>query len=155
MASYAETKDRLMKYYPELFPTEKHVLFHLFFVAGTGYHWQNGELVSVYQEDVELVFARRKEATQELVSLCREALGEVAAAEVIKILNEPNGPEKGMYPLWEGSHIVQLPDDIKPDWFEAATKAVVFADTLETTKNDRDWLFCAKTRLLDLAPIGW
>lgn len=32
-------------FYPELFPTRKHALNHLFCVLGNGYDWINGELI--------------------------------------------------------------------------------------------------------------
>ena len=32
-------------FYPDVFPTRKHCLNHLFCVIGNGYKWVNGELV--------------------------------------------------------------------------------------------------------------
>ncbi len=40
-----DTLQYMADFYPELFPTRKHALNHLFCVLGNGYEWINGELV--------------------------------------------------------------------------------------------------------------
>ena len=40
-----DTLQYMADFYPEIFPTRKHCLDHLFCVVGNGYEWINGELV--------------------------------------------------------------------------------------------------------------
>ena len=40
-----DTLQYMADFYPEIFPTRKHCLDHLFCVIGNGYEWINGELV--------------------------------------------------------------------------------------------------------------
>lgn len=40
-----ETLQFMMDFYPELYPTRKHCLNHLFCSIGNGYGWRKGELV--------------------------------------------------------------------------------------------------------------
>lgn len=40
-----DTLQYMADFYPEIFPTRKHCLDHLFCVVGNGYEWVNGELV--------------------------------------------------------------------------------------------------------------
>lgn len=49
-----ETMQFMMNFYPDIFPTRKHCLNHLFCVIGNGYEWINGELV-----DKDGTFERR------------------------------------------------------------------------------------------------
>lgn len=41
-----DTMQFMMDFYPDIFPTRKHCLNHLFCVIGNGYEWINGELVN-------------------------------------------------------------------------------------------------------------
>lgn len=45
-----DTLQYMADFYPEIFPTRKHCLDHLFCVIGNGYEWLNGELVDKYDE---------------------------------------------------------------------------------------------------------
>lgn len=49
-----DTMQFMMDFYPDIFPTRKHCLNHLFCVIGNGYEWINGELV-----DKDGTFERR------------------------------------------------------------------------------------------------
>ena len=40
-----DTLQFMFDFYPNLFPTRKHCLDHLFCTVGNGYKWKNGELV--------------------------------------------------------------------------------------------------------------
>lgn len=40
-----DTLQYMADFYPDIFPTRKHCLDHLFCVIGNGYEWVNGELV--------------------------------------------------------------------------------------------------------------
>lgn len=48
-----ETLQFMMDFYPELFPSRKHYLNHLFCTIGNGYDWRKGELVDSQKERPE------------------------------------------------------------------------------------------------------
>lgn len=41
-----DTLQKLLDLYPEIFPTRKHALDHLFCTIGNGFEWKDGELIS-------------------------------------------------------------------------------------------------------------
>lgn len=41
-----DTLQKLLDFYPEIFPTRKHALDHLFCTIGNGFEWKDGELIS-------------------------------------------------------------------------------------------------------------
>ncbi len=56
-----ETLQFMMDFYPELFPSRKHCLNHLFCSIGNGYDWRKGELV-----DRDCEFSKRYRLAQNI-----------------------------------------------------------------------------------------
>lgn len=61
-----------------------------------------------------------------------------------------------IYPLCDYSKIVNLPDDIKPDWLEAAKRAITFANDpskFRITESDKQWLDKASDLINKIASL--
>lgn len=89
MSTYAETKRVMMDAYPTLFVDEADVLHHLFFVNGNGYEWVEGELVDVFDPDIDSLVERRRRyhielAQKELDKARQEAQRDKRASPAIK-----------------------------------------------------------------------
>lgn len=112
--------------YPMLFKSRSDVLHHLFYVIGNGYEWFNGELVDKFpdlqknddhcinnDENHPLLGDIHRQWNQE-ARLIRSEID-----ERVKLLAPLSG-SGNRYPASDVAFIHHLPDDIKPDWAEAA-----------------------------------
>lgn len=112
------TLQYMADFYPDLFPTRKHALDHLFCTIGNGYDWVNGELVDNDDE-----YSKRYKLVQDIIKaeFSREvnfwgyhALFE----EIAKATGKPNTKYPfHWYPLSRKySYLFNYPKNIKSDW---------------------------------------
>lgn len=115
-----DTLQFMADFYPDLFPTRKHALDHLFLVIGNGYEWINGELV-----DNDDTYVKR----YKLVKPIKKAIFEKEYTwwnwhhmfkEISIQLDKPMNPDYEFN--WseiskEYSYIYNYPSNIKSDWF--------------------------------------
>lgn len=150
--------------YPDLFQHRWEVLEHLFCHYGTGYHWENGELISCSKEYKNLkvilpedgVAKPNKEYTKEKIKeeyrRLKKELGhyyqEYKNLGIDKLAKKYSDegllnmamnlvlkrkPYLAFGDLWkEGSPLLNLPEDIKPDWLEGARETIKL---LQEAKN--------------------
>jgi len=151
---YRETKRLMMKYHPEIFPSEKEILHHLFFVNGNGYDWENGDLVDFMhrseaklREDRKdfLAWSKRLSGDTDKAMKKLKRLGVKIPDSVPKMVGR-----KRIYPLCKYADIMNIPDDVKLDWLKAARKALDVSRNLKRTKEDIQWLVKARKRICEL-----
>lgn len=136
-----ETLVDSIRKYPTLFRTGGDVMRHMFCVLGNGYHWVNGELVQYngeprqYQDQLtnddvehelnERLFGYSERARTYAEEFFREDILEgiqiAKNAENLANLRGFTDPIEGDYYMVNPNHyLYEFPDDIKPDWLEAA-----------------------------------
>lgn len=104
-------------FYPQLFPTRKHALNHLFCVLGNGFDWVNGELVYV-----DGIYEKRYKLREPIKKA--EFINEENWYRKNKFYSNlcdklPWEYDFGWYPLSkEFANLYNHPDDIKSDWKE-------------------------------------
>lgn len=134
------------KYYPRLYRTRADVVNQLYFVIGNGYKWLRGAIVSSSPESRIEEWKRREDKTDpdiikrnklfqkiidepgisdKLKDSARRIIGIYKEDENIqRPLLDPGGP-RSFYPVCKYSKVVNVPDNVRPDWlalsFEAAT----------------------------------
>ena len=131
------TLQNMFDEYPDLFSTRADCLDHLFCTIGDGYEWVHGQLVEygTYGDADESDYlnpptkracqseeniAKRRKEDKELHDLQRENDLEDGLPDI-----GPYDPDKHhWYPLSKHSHIMNLPDDIRDDWREAANECL-------------------------------
>lgn len=173
--NYNTTKIQNLLLWPTIYPTEHHLLHHLFFVNGNGYYWQDGELVS---RDIDGDSPRRELSTKELMAEyhARRAKRQAHWAAVyddmypeehikkmralnmevpkrrdfIKEACTPTNTPIKLYPLSDYSLISRIPGNVKPDWLKAAKQAIALARTWEHTPLDLHWLKKFEERLEEI-----
>lgn len=119
-------------FYPQLFPTRKHALNHLFCVIGNGFDWVNGELVYVDGK-----FEKRYKLREPIKKA--EFINEENWYRKNKIFSNlcdklPDEYNFGWYDLAKDfAYLYNYPNDIKPDWKELLEecKALLIADGME------------------------
>jgi len=133
MASYQDTIDRMMRLYPDLFPTELHCLDQLFLVIGNGYYWEDGQLVNRFERTDDEVISERElfdqemaQSRAELVEALEKMNDQVMADRILSIMEELHAPARlCLYTICrEYSKVFRVPDDVEPDWLAAAYKAI-------------------------------
>jgi hypothetical protein len=168
MASYEETKARMMRQYLTLYPSETHVLHYLFCVIGIGYEWQGGELVCLHERTDAEVFADRARRHREMMKESAEQYDNERARAALIAINrdikrhglayagqrvdsarDALPPVKELYPLCKYAAIVTIPDDVKADWLDAAERALTWAlsDDVKRDIGDAGWLAKARRRI--------
>lgn len=119
-----ETLQFMMDFYPELYPTRKHCLNHLFCSIGNGYDWRKGDLVDRdcefskrYRlvETIEKARPRNEEYYQARLEMEKEIKKQKGDSYQITSLNvkynfEWNTPSK------DYSYLYHYPQNIKEDW---------------------------------------
>lgn len=130
--NYKDTLRVLLEVYPSIFTDEAAVLHHLFFVNGNGYHWQNGQLVERGQHGDQ-------ETVGEMIKRLR--------AEWVGDLQHQAVPRSRLYPICKYAMIMQIPDNVQPDWFDAARAALKVAEAMQHTSEDAQYLKDLTSRL--------
>lgn len=128
----------MMDFYPELFPTRKHCLDHLFCVIGNGYEWINGELV-----DKDGTFERRYKIVEPIIRATprnEDLYNNILRAEknFKEIMGEDYKPNRKYsfewYPLCkEYSRLYTYPENITDDWLKLLNecKEMLIEDGIE------------------------
>jgi hypothetical protein len=129
---YQQKFEQAQVLYPMLFPNEAEFLRFVFFVNGNGYEWKNGELIDIEDSIDKRPFEIRKAQAEK-------------ENEKFKFLKPAHSTE--IYPLWEHSNIVTIPDDVKTDWLEAAKKALETSKILKKKRGDVRLLSVARKRI--------
>ena len=117
-----DTVRQAMIEYPLLFASRTQVLHHLFWVNGNGYEWLNGELVDYQPHKLKPYKALEKGYGKE-----REKALEAFSKFVSKhdeFVDNYKIPLSNVYPICEYACIMNIPDDVKPDWLEAARESL-------------------------------
>ena len=135
-----DTLQFMLDFYPDLFPTRKHCLDHLFCVIGNGYEWENGELVNdgVFEKrykmrkHVERAVPRNENLYNQMFEI-HKRLKEID--EDYKIPFSYNFEWHRLYHKY--SKIFTYPEDIKDDWMNLIeeTKKLLIADGVDITKD--------------------
>lgn len=132
-----DTLQYMADFYPDLFPTRKHALDHLFCTVGNGYRWVNGELVDddcKYEKRYKL---RKPIKTAEFKhgdSWDYEHKRWKELKELYEDVQIPMKYQFEWYPLSKKySYLYDVPDDIKPDWkaLLEECKALLIEDGIE------------------------
>lgn len=126
-----EVVRRSILHYPTLFKNRTDVLHHLFYVIGNGWEWQNGELVDTcgayeenplrnIQHDEDDPFLgdlnrKRNIENRHIMDTLDERVHDLSDLSA----NSLDG-RKHWYPDSNYAHIHHIPEDVKPDWAEAA-----------------------------------
>lgn len=112
-----DTLQFMADFYPDIFPTRKHALDHLFCVVGNGYDWINGELTC------DGIYERRYKMIEHVDHA--EFRNEAMWKESYKFFHEfhEDGDKIPLKYQWEWypldkkySNLYTYPEDIKPDW---------------------------------------
>lgn len=118
--------------YPRIFKNKWDIYHHLFAVNGNGYEWVNGQLVDDYYEDEDdedkEYIPQESTVPDDWDSNGRE--------------NDFTPAKDKIYPLCQYAKMLDIPDDIQPDWKEAVKE---FYDSLMahpelTGQKDKLWL---------------
>ena len=132
-----DTLQYMADFYPDIFPTRKHCLDHLFCVIGNGYEWVNGELVDDDNKYVKRYKLRKpiKKAEfwrEETWNQTNKFYGDLHNLdEKQKIPMQYNFE---WYPLSKKySALFTYPEDIKDDWKELLEecKTLLIADGID------------------------
>ena len=132
-----DTLQYMADFYPELFPTRKHCLDHLFCVIGNGYEWINGELVdddNKYEKRYKLRKPIKKAEfwREETWNKMYEFYHELHNLDETQKI--PMQYNFSWYPLSRKySALFTYPEDIKDDWKELLEecKALLIADGID------------------------
>lgn len=136
-----DTLQYMADFYPEIFPTRKHCLDHLFCVIGNGFEWVKGELVDnddKYQKRYKLRKPIKK----------AEFWREEHWYQMNEFYNDLHGLDEKQkipmqynfewYPLSKKySALFTYPEDIKDDWKELLEecKQMLIADGIDLDKD--------------------
>lgn len=132
-----DTLQYMADFYPDLFPTRKHCLDHLFCVIGNGFEWVNGELVdddNKYEKRYKLRKPIKKAEfwREETWNQMNKFYGDLHNLdEKQKIPMQYNFE---WYPLSKKySALFTYPEDIKDDWKELLEecKTLLIADGID------------------------
>lgn len=132
-------------HFPNLYHSRATVLHHMFYLIGNGYEWQDGELVYPYadaRKDEDAYSTFRHESSlrgnnDPILSEVYERSRRQWNTEVDEIRNridelvtDMTFPPEHLYPKSEYAYAYNLPDDIKPDWAEAAAEIAAIIEPL-------------------------
>lgn len=114
----------MMDFYPDLFPTRKHCLDHLFCVIGNGYQWIDGELVDnddEYHKRYQIVEHIKRAKGKNEECFYKRMDEEIRLKSILKEnYKQRFGDMKynfSWYPLSKKySYLYDYLEDIKPDW---------------------------------------
>lgn len=131
-----DTLQYMADFYPDVFPTRKHALNHLFCVIGNGYEWVNGELV-----DNDDIYGKRYKLRKpiEKAEFINEEFWKYQRKfyeNLYEAIEEEIPAEYWFkwYPLSrECSKLYNYPDNIKSDWKELLDecKSILISDGIE------------------------
>ena len=153
--------------YPSIFPHRAQVLEHLFFTNGNGYEWVEGELVDscpvspghspFWDENPPkdssspLMWEIKVKTAQEQNAKSRVTLSELDQ----RCQPSDEWVLEKVYPICKYAKIMNIPEEIKPDWLEAAKEAIALAQGVPTYENypadyNQKWLDKAREKISQL-----
>ena len=141
--------------YPSIFPNKWAVYHHWFIVNGCGYHWENGELVAS-DDDILLTTVEDGICYQFKETLSTMKRGESGLVFEMNYLKKAildcinleqrlidfNSQRETIYPLCQYANIMNIPDDITPEWKDAVTEMHnwLLINYNNLTENDRKYV---------------
>lgn len=132
-----DTLQYMADFYPDIFPTRKHALDHLFCVIGNGYDWINGELVdddNEYEKRYKLIKPIKRAEFRHEENWYYMSKFYTELKNIDEDCQIPMQYDFKWYPLSKGfSALYTYPDDIKPDWkaLIEECKQMLIADGIE------------------------
>lgn len=116
--------------YPGIYRTRFDVLHHLFCVIGNGYEWRGGEIVEMCEDAstvaaMEIVLCRHKHPMPfDSIDAEIKAGRKAAKAHDDDFLSvfDRNPKMYGWYPLSEYALLVNVPENVRPDWKREAVR---------------------------------
>jgi hypothetical protein len=116
--------------YPSILQNKWAVYHHWFAVNGNGYEWENGELVDICGEKnvtiTEAINKHFKYRTKNIFKSTfifkyniKELKNDILATINVKNRTTDFTQTEELYPLCEYAKILNIPNDIKPDWLDA------------------------------------
>lgn len=156
--TYAAYLDSVMTCWPSLHLDEFDVLHQTFFVLGNGLWWVDGELTDGHTHEERYASALaldRRYSEFPGIESPEQARAEVRFERLHSDHYWPmpdGGFGEPLYPQCSLCKIAQLPDDIKPDWLDAAKRALAWArsDRCLFAESDRPFLEAAEDRVRKL-----
>lgn len=147
-------KDCLLKY-PQIFPNKWAVYHHWFIVNGCGYDWKNGELVesgedallTTVEEGIDYYF---KETLSKIkkgesgfafeINYLKKAIFDCINLEQRMI--DFDSQRETIYPLCQYANIMNIPDNITPEWKAAVTEMYnwLLENYNNLTENNRKYV---------------
>ncbi len=121
--------------YPHIFPNKWAVYHHWFIVNGCGYDWKNGELVesdnevllTTIEDGINYQFketlSRIKKGESGFtfeINYSKKAIFDCINLEQRMVDFDPQ--RETIYPICEYANIMNIPDDITPEWKAAVTE---------------------------------
>lgn len=118
--------------HPSIFPNRWAVLHHLFIVNGNGYEWQDGELIDptdqpeptmadIVDKHFDFYLSDRRLINSSLGysrDACKDAIK--AMFNIEERIKDMTPTRDKLYPICGYAKILHVPQDVKPDWLEAA-----------------------------------
>lgn len=138
--------------YPSISPNKWAVYHHWFAVNGNGLEWVNGELVdddrkvpTIQKAIVEQCkFNFRNVGTEYFNLEFAFTYFQEAVRRILDIENREKDftPCEELYPLCEYAKMLNIPDDIQPDWKEAVKEFYdsLIANPQISSDEDKKWL---------------
>jgi hypothetical protein len=158
IASYRDTLVDALRYWPTLYLNEDDVLLNLFFHIGTGYEWKNGCITFDIGAEQEMCPLREDPHAERLKD--REWREDCVNRPFTKysrsrcwFRTKTGGIGHNLTEMFgEYSNILQLPDNIQPDWLVAAKRALNMARSyrVRTTKAQKELLRQVAFRIKEL-----
>ncbi len=141
-------------HFPNLYHSRATVLHDLFYVIGNGYEWQDGELVYPFagtRRDEDAYSTFRHESSlrghndpilSEVYERSRRQWNtevDEVRSRIDELVNDMTFPSERPYPQCkEYAKAYNLPDDIKPDWAEAAAEIAAIIEPLYAAQQNRE-----------------
>lgn len=135
--------------YPGIFPNRWAVYHHWFAVNGNGYDWVDGELVSWDEEKVhtkeDAVEYFFKDTLEDILNSSIKWTIKNLKKSILSLLRveereQDFTPKEKIYPLCQYACLLNIPDDIKPDWKEAALEFYNSLSQIDLSSEDKQWL---------------
>ncbi|MFA6358789.1 MAG: hypothetical protein WCY09_09065 [Candidatus Omnitrophota bacterium] len=160
MATYRDALVQALIEWPSLFLNEDDVLDQMFFTVGCGYEWEEGQLVDTdlrYPPSPGLEKRRADPWTTRLESReYRESCSKYTGFGSVYFQMRLGHIGRKMNNMFGScSNICNLPGNIKPDWIEAAKRAVRYAKSnrMKTTISQRALLKSVLARIKEIEYI--
>lgn len=161
IASYRDTLVDALRNWPTLYLNEDDVLLQLFFHIGTGYYWVNGCIMYdlVASEDGPGEHEERKDPhtarlkDREWRETCVNMPRTKYNHRPCWIRTKTGGIGHNLTEMFgQYSLVLQLPDNIQPDWLVAAKRALSMARSyrVRTTKAQKELLRQVAFRIKEL-----